>query len=59
VEAVDLLPYHKLGRAKYQAAGKTKQWWEADLLTDDEVASAAAIVRSYNLVVNVVGNTHK
>ncbi len=59
VEAVDLLPYHKLGRAKYQAAGKTKQWWEADLLTDDEVASAAGIVRSYNLVVNVVGNTHK
>jgi pyruvate formate lyase activating enzyme len=56
VRSLDLLPYHKLARAKYEALGRGGKWWDAELIPDDQVQSAAKLIRSYNLTVRIVGD---
>ena len=56
VRSVDLLPFHKLGTAKYQALGRTPLWPDPKLLPDDRVRWAAEQMRPYNIKVRIVGD---
>jgi pyruvate formate lyase activating enzyme len=53
--SLDLLPYHKLARAKYEALGQRIKFYDAGLMPDAQVEAAAELVRSYELTVRVVG----
>lgn len=55
VKAIDLLPYHTLGKAKYKALGRDYPWQDHDRLTDAEVEALAGVVESYGLKVSVGG----
>lgn len=55
VKAVDLLPYHTLGKAKYKALGRDYPWQEHDRLTEAEVAHLAGVVESVGLPVTIGG----
>jgi pyruvate formate lyase activating enzyme len=55
VKAVDLLPYHTLGQAKYKALGREYPWIGHNRLTDAEVQTFARIVEDYGLTVSVGG----
>jgi pyruvate formate lyase activating enzyme len=55
VQSLDLLPYHKLSKAKYEALGRGAKWWDADSIPDDQVESAADLLRSYSLTVRIAG----
>ena len=55
VQAIHLLPYHTLGRAKYKALGISYPWEDHARLTDDEVAELAAVVAEHNLAVRIGG----
>ncbi len=55
VKAVDLLPYHTLGKAKYKALGREYVWEGHQRLSKGEVEGLAEIVRSYGLMVKVGG----
>jgi pyruvate formate lyase activating enzyme len=55
IRSVDLLPYHALGRNKYQALGRSYLWKEHEAPTDAEVEAMAAIIRSYSLKVQIGG----
>ncbi|MEB8344278.1 pyruvate formate-lyase-activating protein [Streptomyces endophyticus] len=49
VSRVDVLPFHKLGEAKWQALGKTFTLHDTPSPTPEEVASAKAIFESHGL----------
>lgn len=55
VRSVDLLPYHKLARAKFEALGRNGTVYDAGLVSDREVESAAELLRSYKLTVQIAG----
>ena len=55
VRSLDLLPYHKLARAKYDALGQRVKFYDAGLMPDSQVESAAELLRSYKLTVRVAG----
>jgi len=55
VQSLDLLPYHKLARAKYEALGRGDKWFDADLVSEEQIRSAAAVLRPYNLTVRIAG----
>jgi pyruvate formate lyase activating enzyme len=55
VQSLDLLPYHKLARAKYEALGQTAKFYDAGLMPDTQVEAAAKLLRSYKLTVHIVG----
>jgi pyruvate formate lyase activating enzyme len=55
VRPVDLLPYHGLGRAKYEALGRSYLWKDRDPPMDAEVQAVAELIRSYGLKVQVGG----
>ena len=55
VKKVDLLPYHTLGQAKYQALGRDYLWADHARLTEAEVEQLAGVVESYGLPVSVGG----
>jgi pyruvate formate lyase activating enzyme len=52
---LDLLPYHTLGRAKYEALGRDYPWAEQPRLGETEVAELAGLVESVGLEVTVGG----
>jgi pyruvate formate lyase activating enzyme len=54
VRSVDLLPYHALGRAKYEALGRSYPWQNYGVSSDADVESVAQLLRSYGLDVQVV-----
>jgi pyruvate formate lyase activating enzyme len=56
VRSIDLLPYHKLARAKYAALGRAGRAWDAEPLRDEQVQSAAELLRSYHLTVSIAGS---
>ena len=55
VRSLDLLPYHKLARAKYEALGQGLKFYDAGLMPDTQVEAAAELLRSYKLTVRIVG----
>lgn len=52
---LDLLPYHTLGRAKYEALGREYPWLEQPRLDEAEVAQLVQLVESVGLAVSVGG----
>lgn len=52
---LDLLPYHTLGRAKYEALGRDYPWVKQPRLGETEVAELAGLVESFGLAVSVGG----
>jgi glycyl-radical enzyme activating protein/glucokinase-like ROK family protein len=54
-KTICLLPYHTLGRTKYQSLGRGYPWNGHECLSDDEVTRLADVVRSYGLTVTVGG----
>ncbi|MEW5956298.1 MAG: glycyl-radical enzyme activating protein [Chloroflexota bacterium] len=52
IMAVDLLPYHTLGKAKYKALGREYPWPADERLTGAEVQALAGVVELYGLAVN-------
>ena len=55
VQAIDLLPYHTLGKAKYAALGREYPWQEQPRLSLQQVEELAAIVASRGIAVTVGG----
>jgi pyruvate-formate lyase-activating enzyme len=55
VKAVDVLPYHTLGKAKYKALGREYPWEDQNRLTDPEVEVLTELVASYGLRVKTGG----
>jgi pyruvate formate lyase activating enzyme len=55
VKAVDVLPYHTLGKAKYKALGREYPWEDHDRLIDAEVEALTELVASYGLRVKTGG----
>jgi pyruvate formate lyase activating enzyme len=55
VQRLDLLPYHTLGKAKYQALGRDYPWVEQARLSDAQVQESLAIVATCGLSVTVGG----
>jgi pyruvate formate lyase activating enzyme len=56
VRSLDLLPFHKLARAKYDALGRKSKFYDAGLMPEDQLQGAADLLRSYNLNVRVAGS---
>jgi pyruvate formate lyase activating enzyme len=54
LERVDLLPYHRIGRDKYQRLGKVCPMPEVDPPTHERVAEIARLVRELGLQVKTV-----
>jgi pyruvate formate lyase activating enzyme len=54
VREIDLLPLHHFGRAKYESLGRDYPA-EFNPPTDAEARAAAELIKSYDLVVQVVG----
>ncbi len=54
IQSLDLLPYHRLGRTKYEALGQTAKFYDAGLLPVARLEAAAELLRSYKLKVNIV-----
>lgn len=55
VQAIDLLPYHTLGKAKYAALGRDYPWQEQPRLTGQQVDDLAAIVAAHGIPVTIGG----
>ena len=55
VRSLDLLPHHKLARAKYEALGQSLKFYDAGLMPDTQVEAAAELLRSYKLTVRIAG----
>jgi glycyl-radical enzyme activating protein/glucokinase-like ROK family protein len=55
IEAVDVLPYHTLGKAKYAALGRDYPWEEHSRLTDEEVEALLHRIEYYGLKTHVGG----
>jgi pyruvate formate lyase activating enzyme len=55
IQSLDLLPFHKLARAKYEALGQSAKFYDAGLMPDTQVEAAADLLRSYKLTVHIVG----
>ena len=55
INAIDLLPYHTLGQAKYRALGREYPWAGHNRLTEAEVEALAGVVESCGLRVSIGG----
>ncbi len=55
VRSLDLLPFHKLARAKYEALDRQDKFFDAGLMPESELQSAAELLRSYKLTVRIAG----
>jgi len=56
VRSLDLLPYHKLAHAKYDALGRNCAFYDVALMPDPELVAAAELFRSYKLPVTISGH---
>jgi pyruvate formate lyase activating enzyme len=56
IHSVDLLPYHKLARAKYEALGRKGKFHEVGLIPDAQLQAVAEVFRSYKLRVRIAGD---
>ena len=55
IKRVDLLPYHTLGKAKYQALGRDYSWAGYDRLSEKEIKALVEMVQTVGLPVRVGG----
>ncbi len=55
VQGVDLLPYHSMGRAKYEALGREYPWRDHKRLADATVQQLASLVADHGLPLTIGG----
>jgi len=55
VNSIDLLPYHRLGKVKYNALGRDYPWEDYQRLSNTEVEALADIVKALGLKANIGG----
>lgn len=55
LKRLDVLPYHTLGRAKYEALGQDYPWAKQPRMTDAEADKLAWLMESFGLEVSVGG----
>jgi len=57
VRSLDLLPYHKLARAKYEALGRCGAFYDVPTMPESELEAAAELLRSYKITVKITGSS--
>ena len=55
VNSIDLLPYHRLGKVKYNALGRDYLWEDHQRLSNTEVEALADVIEALGLKVNIGG----
>lgn len=55
IEEIDLLPYHRFGRAKYDRLGKEYAMGDQPSLEEKDVTHLEEIVRAYGLRAKIGG----
>ncbi len=55
IKRIDVLPFHTLGKSKYEALGYAYPWAEFSPINDDDMTTLIDAFRSYGLSINFNG----
>lgn len=55
IKRIDVLPFHSLGKSKYEALGYAYPWAEFSPINDDELGTLIGVFSSYGLSITING----